>query len=224
MLESNAENFAKDWRKPENWFYKRRKLFLANQKEQISQFRKWKCNDHDTKKWKTERSNLSVWCVRLIGFDVTHNYETCQYWKAMSHPLAPVPLSLCTADGTEHKTVKSKFYDASMSELAIVPEPLLSKSDLLKNYFLDLIAFIRTISSINRSIRLLALQVLKSIPRQFMSIFLVCVTYYVKSIKAGERVSWGQGKCYVLSSPDMKIFQILTTSYEMETKNVCFLI
>ena len=76
-----------------------------------------------------------------------------------------------------------------MSELAIVLEPLLSKSDLLKNYFLDLIAFIRTISSINRSIRLLALQVLKSIPRQFMSIFLVCVTYYVKSIKAGERVS-----------------------------------
>ena len=56
--------------------------------------------------------------------------------KAMSHPLSSVPLSLCTSDGATCKTVKSKLCDASISELAIVPEPLLPKSDLLQTYFL----------------------------------------------------------------------------------------
>ena len=36
-------------------------------------FRKCKCNDHYTKKWKAKRSNLTAWCVRLIGFDFIHN-------------------------------------------------------------------------------------------------------------------------------------------------------
>ena len=59
--------------------------------------------------------------------------------KAMSHPLVPVPLSLCTAVGAKRKTVKSKLYDTSASELVIAPESLvivpespLAKSDLLK--------------------------------------------------------------------------------------------
>ena len=113
--------------------------------------------------------------------------------KEMSHPLAPVPLSLCAADGAKRRTVKIKLYDVSMSELAIVPEPFSPKCDLLQTNFLDLIAFIRTISldSTNRSTRSLAWQVMKLIPRQFASIFLVCDTYCVKSIKAGERVSRG---------------------------------
>ena len=46
---------------------------------------------------------------------------------------------------------------------------------------------------------------MKSTPRQFTSIFLVCDTYCVKSIKAGELVSRDQGKRYTLRSPDMKI-------------------
>ena len=125
----------------------------------------------------------------------------------MSQPLAPVPLPIYTADGAKCKTVKSKLNDASTSEVAIVPEPLLHKSDLLRTYFLDLIAFIRTISlhSTNRSICSLAWQVMKVIHHQFTSIFLLCDTYCIKSVKAGECVSRGQGKRYVLSSPDMKI-------------------
>ena len=43
------------------------------------------------------------------------------------------------------------------------------------------------------------------IPCQFTSIFLVCDTYCVKNIKAGYQVSRGQGKRYILRSPDMKI-------------------
>ena len=46
---------------------------------------------------------------------------------------------------------------------------------------------------------------MKSIPHRFMGIFLVRDTYCVKSIKAGDRVSRGQGKRYVLRSPGMKI-------------------
>ena len=117
----------------------------------------------------------------------------------MSHPLAPAPWLLCTADGAKCKNVKSNLHDASMSELAFVPEPFLPKSDVLQTYFLDLIACMRIISldSTNRSIRSLAWQVVRSIPCQFTSIFLVWDTYCVKSIKAGDRVSRGQGKPYV---------------------------
>ena len=43
----------------------------------------------------------------------------------------------------------------------------------------------------------LAWQVKKSIARQFTSIFLVCDTYGIKSIKAGEHVSRGQGKRFM---------------------------
>ena len=147
--------------------------------------------------------------VRL-GLLVSTSYTTKKpavIEKAMSLPLAPVPLSLGTADGAKRKTVKSKLYGASMSELAIVPEPLLPKVYLLQTYFLDLNAFARTksLDSINRSIRSLAWQVMNSIPRQFTSIFLVCDTYCVNSIKDGERASRGQGKRYVLRNPDMKI-------------------
>ena len=125
----------------------------------------------------------------------------------MNLPLAPVPLSLGTADGAKCKTVKSKLYGASMSELTTVPEPLLPKVYLLQTHFLDLNAFTRTksLDSIKRSIRSLAWQVMNSIPRQFTSIFLVCDTYCVNSIKDGECASRGQSKRYVLRNPDMKI-------------------
>ena len=150
-------------------------------------------------------------CQRdVLGLLVSTSYKTKQpvdIEKDMSYPLAPVPLSLCTADGAKRKTVKSKLYDASMNELAIISETLLQNSDLLQTYFLDLIAFIRTISidSNKRTIRSVAWQVIKSIPYMYTKIYLVCDTYCEKSIKSGERVSRGQGKRYILKSPDMKI-------------------
>ena len=70
----------------------------------------------------------------MLGLLVSTSYTTkkpVDIEKTMSLPLAPVPLSLCTVDGAERKIVKSKLHDASMSELAIVPEPHLPKSDLL---------------------------------------------------------------------------------------------
>ena len=94
-----------------------------------------------------------------------------------------------------------------MNELVIVHEQLLPDSYLLNTYFLDLIAVIRTIGSdCNRkSIRDLAWYVIKSIPRQFTTIYLVCDTYCENSIKSGEHASRGQGKRYVIQIPDMKV-------------------
>ena len=46
---------------------------------------------------------------------------------------------------------------------------------------------------------------MKSISRQFMGIFLVSDSYCFKSVKAGECISRGQAKRYVLRSRDMKI-------------------
>ena len=94
-----------------------------------------------------------------------------------------------------------------MNELVIVHEQPLPDSSLLNTYFLDLITFIRTIGSdCNRkSIRGLAWYVIKSIPLQFTTIYLVCDTYCENSIKCGGRASRGQGKRYVIQSPDMKV-------------------
>ena len=75
----------------------------------------------------------------MLGLLVSSSYPTkkpVDIKKAMSHPLAPVPLSLCIGDGAMRKTVKSKLYDASMSELAIVQEPFLPKIGLLQTYLL----------------------------------------------------------------------------------------
>ena len=154
ILESNAENVTKD-------FEERLKIDSTKDKNFFSPIKKNKYlsfeNANVTTTIRKSRKQKEVTCqLDVSGLLVSTSYTTkkpIDIEKAMSHPLAPVPLSLYTADGAERKTVKSKLYDASMSELAVVPEPLLPKSDLLQTYSLDLIAFIIYFDSTNRSIR-----------------------------------------------------------------------
>ena len=148
MLESNAENVTKD-------FEERLKIDSTKDKSFFSPVKKNKYlsfeNANVTITIPKNGKQKDVTCQRdVLCLLVSISYTTkkpVDIEKAMSHPLTPVPLSLCTADGTERKTAKSKLYDATMSELAVVPElaifpePLLPKSDLLQTYFFDLIAF-----------------------------------------------------------------------------------
>ena len=62
---------------------------------------------------------------------------------ALNFPLAPVCLPLSNYDGTIRKTVKSKLYQAAMSDLTIVnPDDLPPPSELY-TYFIDLAASVR---------------------------------------------------------------------------------
>ena len=123
----------------------------------------------------------------------------------LSFPLAPVSMPLSTADGAIRKTVKSKLYEAAMSDLSIVSPDELPPAEILNTYFLDLAAAIRSLVGPTSTIRQMATSILASIPARYTQIFIVCDTYKDNSIKGGERGKRGVSERYVLTSPDMKV-------------------
>ena len=76
--------------------------------------------------------------------------------RVLSYPLAPVSIALSTPDGSIRKTVKSKLFDAAMSDLRVIDATQLPNASTLDTYFLDLVAVIRTISGSTGTIRELA--------------------------------------------------------------------
>ena len=124
---------------------------------------------------------------------------------ALNFPLAPVCLPLSKCDGTIRKTVKSKLYQAAMSDWTIVNPDDLPLPSKLYTYFLDLAASIRVHLKECEIIRQLAWKLLPSIPCQYKTVYIACDTYRTNSIKSGERKLRGSGKRYVLKSPDMKM-------------------
>ena len=65
--------------------------------------------------------------------------------KVLCFPLAPVSIPLRTPDGAIRKTVKSKLYDASMSDLSVVNFDALPPASTMRTYFVDLAAAIRSL-------------------------------------------------------------------------------
>ena len=103
------------------------------------------------------------------------------------YPLAPVSIPLCTPDGKNRKTAKSKLYDAVMSDMQLLDQNSLPGIPSLETYFLNVVAAIRTITGKVATIRELAWKILQMVRQQFNYIYLVCDTYNDGSIKAGER-------------------------------------
>lgn len=112
----------------------------------------------------------------------------------LTYPLAPVSIPLSTSDGSIRKTVKSKLFDSAMSGLRIVDPTQLPNVSL---YFLDLVAAIRTMSGTLGTIREFTWKILNTVPMNYSTVFLVCDTYGLGSIKSGERIARGMGKRYV---------------------------
>ena len=133
-------------------------------------------------------------CQRdILGLLVCSSYQSnkvVNVSKAMTYPLSPVSLPLCTPDGVIRKTVKSKLLDAALSDLRIVNIQDLPPPNDLNTYFLDVIAVIRSSICINGSIRNFAWRMITSVPSQYTKIFLVCDTQskkYQKRRKEKER-------------------------------------
>eukprot|EP00795_Rhopilema_esculentum_P010166 gene10166-biopygen12783 len=122
----------------------------------------------------------------------------------LSFPLAPVSMPLSTADGAIRKTVKSKLYEAAMSDLSIVSPDELPPTEILNTHYLDLAAAIQSLVGPTSTLRQMATNILASIPARYTQIVIVCDTYKDNSIKGGERVKRGDSGRYVLTSPDMK--------------------
>ena len=82
----------------------------------------------------------------------------------MQYPLAPVSVPLSTPDGAIRKTVKSKLFDAAMSDFLVVPKESFPGQDTLNTYFLDVAAAVRSIVGKPDTIRELATRILQMVP------------------------------------------------------------
>ena len=125
--------------------------------------------------------------------------------KVLCFPLAPVSIPLSTPDGAITKTVKSKLYDASMSDLSVVIFDALPPASTMRTYLIDLAAAIRSLVGTGSTIREMASGIIATVPSQYTTIFIVCDTYKDNSIKGGERQARGVSERYVLTSPDLKV-------------------
>ena len=91
-----------------------------------------------------------------------------------------------------------------MNDLKILSVEEFASRELLKTYFLDLAAAIRSLVGNINTNRDMAMEILKTIPQQYSKIFITCDTYKEDSIKRGERVTRGSSDRYLLNSPDIK--------------------
>jgi hypothetical protein len=121
--------------------------------------------------------------------------------KALSFSLAPVPLSLATADGTRRKTSKSTLLDAALTSIV-------TENDTVENarcYAIDLIATIRSRVKVPNTFRELATKLLCEIPQKYKIVYVACDTYREDSIKNAERNLRGEAEQFVIKNPDIRI-------------------
>ena len=120
-------------------------------------------------------------------------------------PLAPVSIPLSTLDCAIRKTVKSKLFDAAMSDLEIVSGEAMPSTTRFYTYVLDLAATIRSLVGTMSTIRDLAHRILAMVPSQYRHVYIACDTYKGISIKGGERQARGMSERYLITTPDMKV-------------------
>ena len=84
--------------------------------------------------------------------------------KALTYPLAPVPLSLTTPDGTRRSTPKSQMMEVVLTSLDLTN----TTNEIPENavYIIDLVAYLRSLMNIPDTFRLLAKRIMADKPIQ----------------------------------------------------------
>lgn len=123
--------------------------------------------------------------------------------KALTYPLAPVPLSLATPDGTRRSTPKCQMMEVVLTSL----DSTNTANEIPENavYIIDLVAYLRSLLNVPDTFRLLARRVMADIPIQYKVIYFACDSYSADSIKQSERTKRGQSDKYILRTPDIRI-------------------
>lgn len=121
--------------------------------------------------------------------------------KALNFSLAPVPLSLATADGERRHTQKSKLLDE------ILPKTNVTINDINQYdiYILDVIAYFRSLKCIKGTFEDLALRMLNSIPKKYQIVYMACDAYGKQSIKYNEHLSRGIDPPFIIKNANIKI-------------------
>ena len=90
-----------------------------------NKFKSWKDTSKKFVAKKNEKPKELAFQRDILGVLVEHS---CQYKSGidigivLQYPLAPVSVPLSTPDGAIRKTVKSKLFDAAMSDFLVAPK------------------------------------------------------------------------------------------------------
>ena len=121
--------------------------------------------------------------------------------------MSPVPLSICSADGIRRKIIKSKLMESILTEHKVdLEDPkALAIQKAESTSIVDLMAALRSFSSIPETYEELFRNLLSTFPKTYHRVYIVADTYKSASIKAGEREKRGCSNKIIVKSAKCKI-------------------
>ena len=144
---------------------------------------------------------------KLLATSTKHE-RTIDFEKALEYPLTSVPLSLANADGTRRMTQKSTLMDVFVKKCSrddMDFRTVLPARETVLAYIVDLMALIRTLTSVPETFEALALKVLDCIPKAYRRVDIVADCYTPHSIKFVERNRRGMAPKVKVQSPKSKL-------------------
>ena len=145
----------------------------------------------------------------LLSFSTKH--EKLINWEpALTYPLSPVPLSICSADGIRRKVIKSKLMESILTEHKVdLEDPkALAIQKAESTLIVDLMEALRSFSSIPETYEELFRNLLSTFPKTYHRVDIVADTYKSASIKGREREKRGCTNKTIVKSAKSKIPRI----------------
>eukprot|EP00794_Sanderia_malayensis_P002284 gene2284-2627_t len=162
---------------------------------------------------------------KLLAASTKHE-RTIDFKKALEYPLTSVPLSLAKADGSRRMTQKSALMDVFVKKCSRdninFRSVILAKETVLA-YIIDLMALVRTFTSVPKTFEALAFKVLDCIPKTYKRVDIVAGCYTPYSIKSMEKNRRGMAPKIKVQSPKSKVprdFKIFLANGENRTRMV----
>ena len=142
----------------------------------------------------------------LLSFSTKHE-KLINWESALTYPLPPVPLSIYSADGIRRKVIKSKLMESILTEHKIdLEDPkALAIQKAESTLLVDLMAALRSFSSIPETYEELFRNLLSTFPKTYHRVDIVADTYESASIKGGEREKRGCSNKIIVESAKSKI-------------------
>ena len=142
----------------------------------------------------------------LLSFSTKH--EKLINWESvLTYPLSPVPLSICSADGIRRKVIKRKLMESILTEhkVDLKDAKALAIQQAESTLIVDLMAALRSFSSIPETYEELFRNLLSTFPKTYHIVDIVADTYKSASIKGGEREKRGCSNKITVKSAKSKI-------------------
>ena len=124
--------------------------------------------------------------VKLLAICIKQERKI-DFQKALTYPLAEVPLALCNADDSMRKSNKSNLGKKVLSRLTDEATPVFEKGSTA--VIVEFIALVRTITQVPDTFEGLAMKLISFLPKGFKRIDLIAYSCLQNSIKHAERAN-----------------------------------